>query len=54
MGFSCRVDFEADGRVRICADFTHTISPVINTQLFPLPHLEEVFADLEGAKYFSN
>eukprot|EP00096_Caligus_rogercresseyi_P008108 TRINITY_DN2646_c0_g2_i2.p1 TRINITY_DN2646_c0_g2~~TRINITY_DN2646_c0_g2_i2.p1 ORF type:complete len:1290 (-),score=97.72 TRINITY_DN2646_c0_g2_i2:320-4189(-) len=42
-----------DGSVRICADYTQTISPVINKLLYPLPHPEELFSGLAGASYFS-
>uniref|UniRef100_A0A0K2TJ57 Putative LOC100494601 [Xenopus (Silurana) tropicalis] n=1 Tax=Lepeophtheirus salmonis TaxID=72036 RepID=A0A0K2TJ57_LEPSM len=41
------------GKVRICADFTHTIFSVINTQLYPLLHPEEMFADLAGRIFFT-
>ncbi|QQP56676.1 Uncharacterized protein FKW44_001419, partial [Caligus rogercresseyi] len=42
-----------DGNVRICADYTQTISPVINKCLYPLPHPEELFGDLAGSKFFT-
>nr|XP_040577570.1 uncharacterized protein K02A2.6-like [Lepeophtheirus salmonis] len=40
-----------DGSVRVCADFTQTISPVVNKMLHPLPHPDELFADLAQARY---
>nr|XP_040566429.1 uncharacterized protein LOC121116249 [Lepeophtheirus salmonis] len=42
-----------DGSVRVCANFTQTISPVVNKMLHPLPHPDELFADLAQARFFS-
>ena len=42
-----------DGTVRICGDFKVTINPVINIESYPLPRVEELFANLSQGKYFS-
>nr|XP_040575987.1 uncharacterized protein K02A2.6-like [Lepeophtheirus salmonis] len=42
-----------DGSVRVCADFTQTISPVVNKMLHPLPHPDELFAGLAQGQFFS-
>ncbi|QQP50690.1 Uncharacterized protein FKW44_011792 [Caligus rogercresseyi] len=42
-----------NNQIRVCADFTQTISPVVDKQLYPLPHPDELFAGLAGAKFFS-
>ena len=42
-----------DGTVRICGDFKVTINPVINIESYPLPRVEELFANLSHGKYFS-
>eukprot|EP00096_Caligus_rogercresseyi_P008633 TRINITY_DN2783_c0_g1_i6.p1 TRINITY_DN2783_c0_g1~~TRINITY_DN2783_c0_g1_i6.p1 ORF type:complete len:1211 (-),score=137.53 TRINITY_DN2783_c0_g1_i6:1226-4822(-) len=42
-----------NGKVRVCADFTQTLSPVVNKQLYPLPHPEELFAGLNGSRIFT-
>nr|XP_040574637.1 uncharacterized protein LOC121123576 [Lepeophtheirus salmonis] len=42
-----------DGSVRVCADFTQSISPVVNKMLHPLPHPDELFGDLAQARFFS-
>nr|XP_040575452.1 uncharacterized protein LOC121124362 [Lepeophtheirus salmonis] len=42
-----------DGSVRICANFTQTISPVLKKMLHPFPHADELLADLAQARFFS-
>ena len=33
---------KTDGSVRICGDYTGTVNPVIQTEQFPIPTLEEI------------
>ena len=42
-----------DGRVRLCGDYKLTVNPVANTDTYPLPRIEDLFASLSGGKVFS-
>ena len=42
-----------DGTVRLCGDFKTTINQASTTETYPLPRIEELFADLSGGKYFT-
>ena len=42
-----------DGSIRICGDYKLTINKVAQTEVYPLPHIEEIFAALSGGKTFS-
>lgn len=42
-----------NGKVRICGDFKITVNKVAPTEIYPLPRVEELFANLSGGKYFS-
>ena len=42
-----------DGTVRLCGDFKTTINQASTTETYPLPQIEELFADLSGGKYFT-
>ena len=42
-----------DGNVRICGDYKVTINQAIKTESYPLPRVDELFANLSGGKYFS-
>nr|XP_040581173.1 uncharacterized protein K02A2.6-like [Lepeophtheirus salmonis] len=46
-------EMEKHGSVRVCADFTQTISPVVDKMLHPLLHPDELFTDLAQAQFFS-
>ncbi|XP_054275129.1 uncharacterized protein K02A2.6-like [Macrosteles quadrilineatus] len=39
--------------VRLCADFKVTLNPVLQTEHYPLPQPEDIFASLSGCTYFS-
>ncbi|KAM7284083.1 uncharacterized protein ISCGN_001186 [Ixodes scapularis] len=42
-----------DGTIRVCGDYKTTLNPVLDTEQYPLPKLEEILAALAGGKYFS-
>ena len=42
-----------DGTVRICGDFKTTINQVSVTETYPLPRVDDLFADLSGGKFFT-
>ena len=44
---------ESDGSVRICGDFKATINQVAVNESYPLPRVEELFANLSGGKRFT-
>ena len=41
------------GRVRLCEDYKLTINKASPTETYPLPVVDELFANLSGGKYFS-
>lgn len=42
-----------DGSVRICGDFKVTVNPVMEVDKYPLPRIEEIFANMAGGERFS-
>ena len=42
-----------DGNVRLCGDYKLTINSVAQTEVYPLPRIEELFAAVSGGKVFS-
>ena len=42
-----------DGEVRICGDFKVTINSQLDVDEYPLPRIEEIYANLSGGKQFS-
>ncbi len=42
-----------NGTVRICGDYKGTINQCFPTEIYPLPRIEELFANLSGGKFFS-
>ena len=42
-----------DGSVRICGDFKVSVNPVLIAEQYPLPRIEDIFANLSGGKHFS-
>ena len=41
------------GSVRICGDFKITINPVMKAEQYPLPRIEDIFANLCNGKQFT-
>ena len=44
---------KGDGGIRLCADYTSTLANVIDVEMYPLPHPEQIFAQLAGGKFFT-
>ena len=42
-----------DGNVRLCGDYKLTINSVANTEVYPLPRIDELFAAVSDGKIFS-
>ena len=42
-----------NGSIRICGDFKTTFNQASVIESYPLPRIEEIFANLAGGKYFS-
>ncbi|XP_063375565.1 uncharacterized protein K02A2.6-like isoform X1 [Cydia amplana] len=42
-----------DGGLRVCADFKVTLNPVLKVDRYPLPKVEELFANLSGGELFT-
>ena len=53
VGYTSYPRIKPDGRVRLCGDYKLTVNPVANTDTYPLPRIEDLFASLSGGKVFS-
>jgi len=42
-----------DGSIRICGDYKLTINKVVKPDVYPLPRVEDLFANLAGGKAFT-
>ncbi|XP_048775178.2 uncharacterized protein K02A2.6-like [Ostrea edulis] len=42
-----------NGSVRICGDFKVTLNPVLNVDQYPLPKIDDIFANINGGSHFS-
>jgi hypothetical protein len=41
-----------DGSVRLCGDYKVTLNPYLETDHYPLPHIESIFQTLKGGEYY--
>ena len=44
---------KTDGSIRICSDYKVTVNQAVKLDKYPLPHIDDIFASLEGGKTFS-
>ena len=44
---------KSDGSVRLCGDYKITINQVCRVDPYPLPRIEDIFAELRGGQKFS-
>ena len=44
---------KSNGKIRVCGDFKVTINQCVETKLYPLPNVEDIFARLAGGKIFT-
>ncbi|KAL6469072.1 hypothetical protein MHYP_G00225960 [Metynnis hypsauchen] len=42
-----------NGAVRVCGDFKVSINPVLKGEQYPLPRIDNIFANLSGGQHFS-
>ena len=42
-----------DGTIRVCGDFKLTVNQATQTEVYPLPRINELFASLSGGTVFS-
>ena len=50
MGFSNTIGEKKDGYMRMCVDYRGLNAITIKNK-YPLPHIDELFNELQGAKY---
>ncbi len=43
---------KSDGNIRLCGDYKVTINQEAKLDTYPLPRIDDLFADLAGVEYF--
>ena len=44
---------KANGRIRVCGDYKVTVNRRLETKIYPLPTMDDIFARLAGCTYFT-
>ena len=44
---------KANGRIRVCGDYKVTVNRCLETKIYPLPTMDDIFARLAGCTYFT-
>ena len=44
---------KANGKIRVCGDYKVTVNRCVETKVYPLPNIEDIFARLAGGRYFT-
>ena len=42
-----------DGTIRVCGDYKLTVNQATQTEVYPLPRIDELFVSLSGGTIFS-
>ena len=44
---------KANGDIHLCGDYKVTVNPMLETEQYPLPRINDLFASLSGGQHFS-